>query len=211
MRRLQLRDPADHRPRRGHELEGQVFVKGHGIDPLPQRGVAQQRLELRCEQQASALDRVVERLDAHSVPRQQKPAKPQVQHREREHAVEVLDHVLAPFLIGMDQGLGVRLGDKGVAGRDQAIAQLWKVVDLAVLDHPDGGVFVVDRLMPTLEVDDRKAARAERHTAGVLDPLIVRPPVGHRPAHRADELPAARGIAACDSADPAHAGVRPES
>jgi len=96
----------------------------------------------------------VQRLDAHAVPGQQDALAPAVEDREREHPVQALDHSLAPLLIAMNEHLGVGLGGERVPCGDQLGAKVEVVVDLAVLDDPYGGVFVVDRLVSAIDVDD---------------------------------------------------------
>ena len=81
--------------------------------------------------------------------------RPPVEHSERELAVEPLDHPLPPVFVAVDEHLGVRPRRENVPGGEQLLAQLEVVEDLAVLDDPDGGVLVVDRLVAALHVDDR--------------------------------------------------------
>ena len=204
MARAQLADTADDAARRRHELVGQVFVEGNRVDALAQRPVPQQRFQFGREDQALPVDRVMERLDADPVPREEQNGTPAVQHGKGEHAVEAIDHVLAPLLVAVDEHLGIGLRDERVSRRDQLLAQLAMVIDLPVLDDPDRRVFVVHRLMTAGEVDDRKPAHAEGDAVELLDTRIVRPSMDHRVAHSRHEVEPGGRFATSHSTDPTH-------
>jgi hypothetical protein len=59
---------------------------------------------------------------------------------------------------------GVRLGAERMA-RLEILAQFAIVVDLAVQDDLHRAVLVADRLVPGVEVDDRKAPKAQAERA----------------------------------------------
>ena len=109
----------------------------------------------------SRQQRVVQRLDAEAVARQEQRLLVAVPQREREHAAEALDAVLAPRLPGVHDDLGVAARAEDVAERLQLGDQLLVVVDLAVEDDDDAAVLVEQRLLAGREVDDRQAAVAE--------------------------------------------------
>src|SRR5207245_1188172 len=88
--------------------------------------------------------------------------------------VQPLDHPLAPFLIAMDEDLGVGLGGEPVAGREELLAELAVVVDLSVLDDPHRRVLVGHRLVAALDVDDRQPRHAESYAVW-MDSSASRP------------------------------------
>ena len=70
----------------------------------------------------------------------------------------------------MDDGFGVARCPEGVAALFELAPQLAVVVDLAVEHHPDGAVFVANRLLAGLEVDDAQPAHAEPDAVAEVEP-----------------------------------------
>ncbi len=68
----------------------------------------------------------------------------------------------------------------------QGLAEFLKIVNLSVENHPDGAIFVGDRLMTCLEIDDAQAAHADCATAVHVITIIVGTPVADGVAHRAN-------------------------
>ena len=81
-----------------------------------------------------------------------------------------------------DFGVGVRVETMALAFESRA--QRLEVVDLTIEDHPDGSVFVVHGLMPTLDVNDAEAPHSEHGFRTDVVSRIVRSAVHHRVAHR---------------------------
>src|SRR5262249_20784464 len=132
-------------------------------------GMRENRPELGAEDQPAAQLRVVERLLAHTITGEKKDLATLVPQREREHAVEVSDAVLAEILPRMDKHFGVGAGRETMAASDQTLAQLDVVVDLAVQHRPDRGVLVRNRLVAGFEIDDRQAPLPQRdRSLGVI-------------------------------------------
>ena len=126
----------------------------------------------------SPAQRPVERLDAEAIAREQQPPPRRVPDREREHAAEALDAVVAPLLVGVDDRFGVGARAVAVAGRFELRPDVGVVVDLAVEDDPDRAVFVRQRLLAGGQIDDAQAAVAERG-------LVVDSAARHRPGRDA--------------------------
>jgi hypothetical protein len=100
-----------------------------------------------------------------------------LQDGEGEHAAEMVDAVRAPFLIGMEDDLGVGAGAEAVAMGLQFPAQVEEVVDFAVVDDPAGFVLIGDGLVAGGEVNDAEAGHgqggiAEDHGAGVVGAAV---------------------------------------
>jgi hypothetical protein len=107
----------------------------------------------------------------------------------------------------VDENLGVALRRKPVAAALQRGAQLAVVVDLAVLDDLDRAVFVPDRLVAALEVDDREAPDGERDGPVDERAVAVGPPVAKRLAHwRERRRVDCTAVEREESTDPAHGG-----
>ena len=134
-----------------------------------------ERLELGSEDEpAFRQQRIVQRLDAEPVARQEQRFAVAVPQRESEHSAEPLDAILAPLLPRMDDDLGVALGPEDVAEARELGDQLLVVVDLAVVDDDDAAVLVEQRLLPRRQIDDRQPAVAETDAGLDVQPDFVR-------------------------------------
>ena len=80
--------------------EGFVRLRFH-------QSTGENRLDLRSEQQGAVRPAPVERLDAEPIAHEQEPPLRRVPDREREHAAEALDALVAPLLVRMDDRLGI--------------------------------------------------------------------------------------------------------
>ncbi len=172
--------------------------------------VLQQGLDLAGEEQAAALRGpcVVERLDTEVVAVQHELAAApvltgaaHVGDGERPHAVEARGAGRAPLLVGVDDDLGVAVRAERVAGGLKLSAQLAIVVDLAVIDEPDGLVLVGHGLMATLTVDDAETTMAETDGRGLEGAGVVGAAVHDGGAHAPEKLPVGQ---ACKAEDSAH-------
>src|SRR5207245_4500455 len=77
-------------------------------------------------------------------------------------------------------------------------------IELAVLHDPHGGVFVVDRLVAALDVDDREAPHAEGHTVELDAPLVIGSAMNHGGAHARHQVSTIGWITARDATNPTH-------
>src|ERR1019366_10136816 len=62
-------------------------------------------------------------------------------------------------------------------------AQFPEVVNFAVEHHPDGSVFIANRLAAGIEVDDAQAAHTQAHSFGEVETLVVGTAVGDGRTH----------------------------
>ena len=165
--------------------EGQHLIQPGHVDPAADHRVFQQRLDLGGEQQHAVAIDIEKRRDARLVPSQQKPVPCPVMECEGELAVQPFHEGGAVFLVKMDQHLHVDLRPEAVPPADEIVAQLPVIVDLPVTDESDCIVFIADRLVPAIQIYDRKTAKPERQTGSAGECLLVRPPVrqcvGHAP------------------------------
>ena len=105
--------------------------------------------------------RVVKRLDAQAVAAEQHAPAVALPDREREHAVEAADEVLAPGVIGLEQHLGVAVGVEAVALGLELAAQLGVVVDRAVENDAQPQRRIEHRLLGGLgQIHDLQPAMA---------------------------------------------------
>ncbi len=149
----QLGHATDHRVGSRHEVVGEIAGDRVRIELAADRRVGQHGVQLGGEHDPASTRRIVERLLAHPIPGQQELLSLRVPHREGEHPVEVVDTVLPVLLPRMHDGFRVRSGDEAMAARRQLPPKSPEVVDLSVLNHVDGCVFIGHRLIAGLEVD----------------------------------------------------------
>ena len=141
-------------------------------------------LDLGREEQPIAIARPVERLDPEAIASDEQTAPARIPDREREHAAEVVDAVVAPLLVGVDDALGVRLRAIDVAEAFELAPEVAVVVNLAVEADPDRLVFVGERLLAGGEIHDAQTAMAEGRLLVDEKPGSVRTAMHEDVAHR---------------------------
>ena len=146
-------------------------------------GVGEQRLNLRREPQLAVDLGPKERLFAGAVARQHQPTVPVVPHRQAEHSFEPTHAVRAEALIQRNDRLDITRRAERITGEGILAAQLGRVVDLAVADHPDGRIGALERLVAGGQVHDGEPAGAQARALVTHDALSVGPPVGERGGH----------------------------
>ena len=106
----------------------------------------------------------------------------------------------------MNDHLGVGVRGEHVPALEQLAGQLAIVVDLAVEDDLHGAVFVADRLVAGLQVDDAEAIHPEAERAVGQQARLVGAAVLDGVAHGAQRglVHAARAVPEVDAVDPAH-------
>src|SRR2546428_14103709 len=86
------------------------------------------------------------------------PLVPDVPHRQPEHPLEPSDAVGTEALIQRNDRLDVARRAVRIAGEGLFAAQLRRIVDLAVANHPDGAIGVLERLVAGGQVHDGEPA-----------------------------------------------------
>ena len=180
----------------------EVLVHLLVVDVALERGVLEDRLDLRREQHAVARLRVVHRLDAEVVAGEHDAGlvAALVEEGDAPHAVEAGEAVGAPLGVGVEDDLGVAGGAEVVAHRFELGPQLPVVVDLAVVGDVDEPVVGAHRLVAADQVDDAEAAEPEAGGVGLEEAQVVRPAVGLRGRHRFEKDAVARTPEAADTA-----------
>ena len=174
----------------GHILVGQVAGQRSRVHTAVEPGNARQCLELGGKSKergraAAENAHVVQGLLAHAVACGQQSAVPLVPQRERKHAVDALDHSVAPLLVAVHQHLAVGARTEIVAPRLQLCAQLDEVVDLAVEDNLDAAVLVAEGLVSGGgQINHGQAPVAQTHTGRIPSALAVRATRGQGAKHR---------------------------
>jgi len=142
------------RVRRGDVLKGQQGQEGVGVGALGETFHGEEGLDLAPKDEATGVGGVIEGLDPEGVSRQDQFLEGLIPEGEGVHPPQASQEPLAPFLITVDQHLGVGLAPKNVARGLQVLSDLQVVVDLPVEDRPDVVALVGDGLGAALEVHD---------------------------------------------------------
>src|SRR6267154_5714420 len=103
--------------------------------------------------------------------------------RESEHAAQLLNALRPILFIKMNNDFGIGMSEAAMAAGLQLRAQLGKVIDLAVVDNPNGLIFVEDRLVPARQVDDAEPAHAQSDASLHKHSLVVGPTMHDGFAH----------------------------
>ena len=152
--RPQLPDSPENRTRAGNVAQREIVVEGLQVEIARQVAVDEERLDLGAEDDPIGQNRVVERLHAQTVARDQEAPAPCIPERERKHPVQPGDETVGIVFVEVCDHLRVALRLEHVALGLQICSQGMEVVDLAVQDHPYALVFIRDRLGAGLEIDD---------------------------------------------------------
>src|SRR6267142_5973474 len=132
----------------------QVYLPGH-----PRHG--QDRLDLGSKNQAIIQLRIVKRLDAEPIARQQQLTGvfPQIQYREREHSVQPVQQLEAPLFVPMNEYLGICMRAETMAFCFQLSSQRRKVINLAVVADPHAAILITHgHVARRCEVNDAEPA-----------------------------------------------------
>jgi len=132
--------------------------------------IGEERLDLRAEEEAVRKRRDVERLDPQPIAGQDEPAPAGIPQRDGEHAVERAHELEALLLVEMNDDFRVAARVEAMTPGFEAALQLREVVDLAVVDRPDGAVLVVNRLPSGVDVDHGQTPHGQADVAVEVDP-----------------------------------------
>ena len=111
------------------------------------------------------------------------PLLAHIPDRESKHPVQMIQYLVAPLLIPVNDDFRVGLGSEYVSETFQLTLQLWKVVDFTVENHPNGFFPIGHGLMTAREINDREPAKTEPERSGEVVTLVVRPTMGDTPGH----------------------------
>ena len=204
---------AEHGAWRPRRPEREDLIDADGIHRRLDLAAREQRLGFGREHQVPAHDAVEQRSHAEAVPHQKHRFRATVVDRERELAVQPVQHPGAPLLVPVHEDFRIAARAEAVSGRDQLLAELQVVVDLAVVHDEDGAVLVAQRLRAAGDVDDAEPHVGEADPRPGVAPAAVGAAVaqGGRHAVEGPGRDAAR-LAPGDPREPAHqAGSRSRS
>ena len=191
----------------GDVVEGEVLGE-RGPVHVRQGTQNLQGTQFAGEPERCSVVRPKQRFDAEPVAGQEQFAGLPVVDGQGEEAVQVMQEVGALQREQPEQHLRVRSRPEGVTGRFQPSTQLPVVEHLAIEDDGMASVLIGERLMPGIRgVDDAEATMAQNGPAGLVRPIIIRPPVCQPVqggVHQHHIVPAGNGLRVVDACDAAH-------
>src|SRR5262245_31484938 len=143
--------------------EFQKLTNRAAIERRPKARKRQQGLEFRCEHNIAARrNPVVERLDAHRIPKQKQGTLCRAPNGECEHAADIAYAFATPRRECIQKNLGVRLRTESITFRLEVTPQFTEIVDLAIEDQYIAVFGVHHWLMATRsETNDAQAVVAK--------------------------------------------------
>ena len=192
MRGREFSIAVEHRLGMRHVLERHEIGDRLRVDLVRCAGDLQQRFEFAGEGDAAGGDSINERLLSHAVSREEQLPMTVVPDREGEHAAQMLDAVVTPLLVGVNDALGVARRAEAMAECFELRLQFAVVVDLAIECDPHRTVFIRERLMSAREIDDReppvpecRAARSASVVRRKVVAIVIRPAMAQYAGHSA--------------------------
>ena len=132
--------------RRGDVAISERLIQRHAID-FAFHAHREECFRFARERQDAVAFGEVQRLHPDRVARQKQLARFRIPNRERKHAAQSRQHVLATFFKKMQQHFSVGVGFKNVSARQQFFTQRAVIVDFTVEDDAQRAVFVGHRLI----------------------------------------------------------------
>ncbi len=207
---LERADPSERGAGSARRPEREDFVQALRVERGLHFSGRQQGLHFGPEIQIAVALRVVQRQNAESVAREKQGPRAAVVDRERELAVEALQHPLAPLLVGVHQHFGIAPGAEQMPASLQLPAQHEVVEDLAVVDDEDAPVLVRHGLRPARQVDHAQSNVGEADPLIHVQPETVGAAVSDDARHPLQDLGGdAYGASASDPGDAAHQSGKP--
>src|SRR5215469_4011290 len=125
----------------------------------------------------------------------------------------MLDTARAEFFIEMDDNFSITRCSEAMPPGFQLLSKVLVVVDLTIQYDPDCFVFIGNRLISCLQVNDAESPHSKTHWTTHVVTVVIRPSVRHAVAHRAyhiwgDRMRHVRVNDACDSTHCENLGYR---
>jgi hypothetical protein len=69
----------------------------------------------------------------------------------------------------------------------EILSQFPIVVYLSIEDHPYRAIFIMDRLLPGMHIDDRQPSHPQSHTISKVKPIVIRATPPNERTHPPDQ------------------------
>src|SRR5262249_15800738 len=179
----QLEDVAEDCPRRQRAPEREDLAERGGIDSRVNPTGRKDRLDFRTKEQCPARLRIEERPHAQPVsPEEERPLLC-VPDGDDKLAIESLEAAGSELLVQVQDDFRISVRREPMAACLQVPSQLDVIEHFAVEDDPQGPVFVGDRLLTGMQIDDAQPCAAEGNPIVGVDAELVGTPVAETRQH----------------------------
>ena len=120
-----------------------------------------------------------------------------------EHTAEFVEHILTPLLKSVNKHFAVCFCIEDVICSNKLFSQIFVIIDLSVKSEHQGFVFIVNRLMTCINIDDAQSSKAHRDSGVFIKPAGVWTSVSDNIRHLANGITAVKHFT-CKSANSAH-------
>src|SRR5262249_53252417 len=192
----------------GKEIMSQKPVNHCFVEFRLHLSISEYCLDLRSKDERMIDNGIIQRFDADAISGKQQSPGSLIPDRKTEHAAKLYHGLFTVFLVEMHNhfGVGLRLEDMSLGLEE--LAQLAIVIDFPVKDDPYASILIGDRLMASIQVNDREPAKAETDRSRRVVTFVVGTTMFNRVRHplqqRRRDTPARVKIKF--SANPAHEG-----
>ena len=172
-------------PRRARRSDREDLRQTFGVDFRFHQQVCEQRLQLRCEQEARAALGIEQRFDPKAVTGHEQALLLVIPDRKSEDAVQPLHARRSPLDVGCQQHLRVGMAAELMPARQQIAADVFGVVQLAIVANRIGVVSSLSRhrLGPACRVDHRETAMGKSGVRRHPDAFRIRAAVEQGISH----------------------------
>jgi hypothetical protein len=113
---------------------------------------------------------------------------------EAEHTPQEIHTAHPMVLVQVDDDLDIRIGPETMASGLEVSTQFLIVVDLSIAHNRDSAIFIGNRLIAGLQVDDAQSAKAETDAWFDKVSVPIRSTVGHHVRHAMKHVPVDRPL-----------------
>ena len=131
-------------------MQSQLVMQRHCIDVSIHFAAGEQGLRIRSKTKKLFICGVIQGLDAHTIPGQKQVLASGIPDGKGKHPVEEFWTTFAPFVIGLENDLGVSFGEKFVPLLDQIRAQFPIVINRPIEHQNQPQRFIHHRLIGAL-------------------------------------------------------------
>jgi hypothetical protein len=113
---------------------------------------------------------------------------------EAEHTSQEIHTAYPMVLVQVDDDFDIRIGPETMAGGLQVSTQFLVVVDFSIAHNRDRAIFIRNRLIAGLQVNDAQSAEAETDAWLNKVPVPIRSTVSHHICHAMKHIPVDRPL-----------------
>jgi hypothetical protein len=97
--------------------------------------------------------------------------------------------LFAVVFIEVDNSFSIRAGDESVPASEQFLAKFRIVINFTIQEHPDGSIFIADRLVAAGDINNAEPPMAQTDSAIHINALVIRTAMTQSSVHLLYVLP----------------------